>query len=139
MLPCCGHVAGASSIADPSESLIFHSPSSSLGVSARFAPTVLPLTTALGDEGGAEGGYPEEGPEQQERGREEEVDAVTTAVDEEDTNAVVDTAEGQGEEGGLMGERAEAEGSLSGIVSEVDGVEGGGEGVMGWEGLYLSM
>ena len=46
IVPCGEHGVGASSIADPSESPFFSSPSSSLGVSARFVPTVLPLGTA---------------------------------------------------------------------------------------------
>jgi hypothetical protein len=129
IFPGVEHEVSASSIAEPSESLIFSSfLSSSLGVSARFVPTVLPLWANGWEEGGAEGGYPVEGPEWEGRGGEEEGDTVTTAVDE-DTNTDVDTAEEEWEEGGLMGVRAGLKDSLGGVVGEVDGVEGGGEGV----------
>lgn len=89
--PCGEHGVGASSIADPSDSPFFSSPSSSLGVSARFTPAVLPLGTEQGEEGGAEGGCPVEDPEWEGRGG-GEGETVTTA-EEEDANACVDTAE----------------------------------------------
>ncbi len=58
---------GASSLAEPSDSPFVSSPSSSLGVSARFIPAaVLPLVIATvqgGKEAGAEGGCPIEEPE----------------------------------------------------------------------------
>jgi len=85
IVPCGEHGVGASSIADPSESPFFSSPSSSLGVSARFVPTVLPLGTAQRGEGRAEGGCPEEDPEWEGR-RGGEGETVATAM-EGSTNA----------------------------------------------------
>jgi len=101
IVPCGEHGVGASSIADPSESPFFSSPSSSLGVSARFVPTVLPLGTAQRGEGRAEGGCPEEDPEWEGRGG-GEGETVATAM-EGSTNACVDTAEGGCEEEGEGG------------------------------------
>jgi hypothetical protein len=97
--PWGGHGVGASSIAEPSDSPFFSSPSSSLELSARFDPTALPLTAAAAQE---EGGATED-PEWEGRGG-REGEGVGTALDEV-TNACVDTAEERVEEGELEGVR----------------------------------
>jgi hypothetical protein len=97
--PWGGHGVGASSIADASDSPFFSSPSPSLELSARFVPTVLPLTAAQREEGAAEE------PEWEERGG-GEGEGTGTAVDG-DANAAAGTAEGGVEGGELEGVRAE--------------------------------
>jgi hypothetical protein len=103
--PRGGHGVGASSIDDPSDTPFFSSPSSSLEVSARFVPTVLPVRAAQEEEGAADEGYPMEDPEWEGRGG-GEGEGVGTALGEV-TNAVVDTAEERTGEGELGGVRAE--------------------------------
>ena len=129
IVPCGEHGVGASSIADPSESPFFSSPSSSLGVSARFVPTVLPLGTAQRGEGRAEGGCPEEDPEWEGRGG-GEGETVATAM-EGSTNACVDTSEGVCEEEGEGGGGVAALEGREAVGKPVrgrSGAAGGGEG-----------
>ena len=130
--PCGEHGAGESSGADPSAPPFRSSPSSSLGVSARFAPAVLPRGTAQGEEGGAEGGCPVEEPEW-EGGRGGGREETVTTAGEELTSACVDTAQdgcvGQGEGSVVEVEGREAVGApgrgCTGGKGEGRGREGG--------------
>ena len=119
--PCGGHGVGASSITEPSDSLFFSSPCSrQLELSARFVPTVPPLTAAQQEEGAAE----EPGWEGRGGGQSE---GDGTAVDE-DTNATVDTVGEDVDGGELEGVRVEG-GEGGGLPNRTAaGVEGGGEG-----------
>jgi hypothetical protein len=121
-------------MAESSDSPFFSSPSSSLGVSARFIPTDMPLRAVQGGGGEAEGGCPVEEPEWEGRGGEVEGELGLSTM-EDGTTAVVDTVREDGEAGEGEGEgREEGWGRDAGVPGWTSGGVRGGGGREGGEG-----